>query len=80
MRGAARWQACQSSSELLAFLSADLSAAALRAGAATSNITPSTGFEVLGSFDPQPSQHIHDELQARCMVLDDGSRRIALVV
>ena len=27
-----------------------------------------------------PAKHIHDELHARCLVLDDGTTRIALVV
>ena len=44
----------------------------LRAGAATSNITPSLGALRVGSFAPYPSVHVHDELHARCLVLDDG--------
>ncbi|NUQ64588.1 MAG: neutral/alkaline non-lysosomal ceramidase N-terminal domain-containing protein [Pirellulales bacterium] len=52
----------------------------LKAGAATANITPSLGNEIIGGFVPFPSQHIHDELQARCLVLDDGQTKIALVV
>lgn len=55
-------------------------AATLRAGAATSNITPDLGGEVVGGFVPFPATHIHDELHARCLVLDDGSTRIAFVV
>jgi hypothetical protein len=51
-----------------------------QAGAATSNITPPIGFEIIGGFVPFPSTHIHDELHARCLVLDDGQTRIALVV
>jgi hypothetical protein len=51
-----------------------------RAGAATSNITPAIGSEIIGGFVPFPSKHIHDELHARCLVLDDGASRIALVV
>src|SRR5438067_917926 len=51
-----------------------------RAGAATSNITPPLNLKILGSFDPQPSKDIHDELHARCLVLDDGKKRVALVV
>jgi neutral ceramidase len=54
--------------------------APLRAGAATSNITPPLGGEVVGGFAPFPAAHIHDELHARCLVLDDGTTRIALVV
>jgi hypothetical protein len=52
----------------------------LQAGAATSNITPELGTLVVGGFAPYPAQHVHDELHARCLVLDDGNTRIALVV
>lgn len=51
-----------------------------RAGAATSNITPPLGNLIVGGFGPQPSKHIHDELFARCIVLDDGQTSLALVV
>jgi hypothetical protein len=52
----------------------------LRAGAATSNITPPIGLDVVGGWKPSPSTHVHDELHARCLVLDNGERRLALVV
>jgi neutral ceramidase len=52
----------------------------LRAGAAASNITPPIGLPIIGGFVPVPSTHIHDELNARCLVLDDGKQKIALVV
>src|SRR5687768_18010735 len=52
----------------------------LRAGAATSNITPPIGSLRVGGFAPYPSTHIHDELHARCLVLDDGRTKLALVV
>lgn len=52
----------------------------LRAGAATSNITPTIGGAVVGGFAPFPSTHIHDELHARCLVLDNGEKRLAIVV
>ncbi|HCN75936.1 MAG TPA: hypothetical protein DIT13_01930 [Verrucomicrobiales bacterium] len=52
-----------------------------KAGAATSNITPPLGMEIVGNFAPRPiAAHVHDELHARCLVLDDGSTRLALVV
>jgi hypothetical protein len=51
-----------------------------RAGAATSNITPPLGGKIIGGFAPIPSTHIHDELHARCLVLDDGKTKLALVV
>ncbi len=52
----------------------------LRAGAATSNITPAIGGDIVGGFSPSPSQHIHDDLHARCLVLDNGETRLAWVV
>ena len=52
----------------------------LRAGAATSNITPDIGGPIVGGFSPIPSKHIHDELHARCLVLDDGKSKLSLVV
>ncbi|MFO0871907.1 MAG: hypothetical protein U0935_23525 [Pirellulales bacterium] len=55
-------------------------AAVLRAGAATSNITPFLGGDIVGGFHPFPSQHIHDELLARCLVIDNGEQRVAFVV
>ena len=56
------------------------SAGELKAGAATSNITPNIGDEIIGGFAPITSTHVHDELHARCMVLDDGKTKLALVV
>jgi hypothetical protein len=54
--------------------------AALKAGAATSVITPELGTNIVGGFKPAPSQHVHDELHARCLVLESGETRLALVV
>ncbi|MDB6026766.1 MAG: Neutral/alkaline non-lysosomal ceramidase [Verrucomicrobiales bacterium] len=51
-----------------------------RAGASTSNITPEIGGPIVGGFHPVPSTHIHDDLHARCLVLDNGETRMALVV
>ena len=59
---------------------ADKPSAPLMAGAATSNITPPIGGDIVGGFLPFPSEHIHDELHARCLVLDDGKTKLALVV
>lgn len=52
----------------------------LRAGAATSNITPPLGEKIVGGFVPFPSENVHDELHARCLVLDDGRTQLAFVV
>lgn len=51
-----------------------------RAGAATSNLTPFIGGAIIGGFNPFPSTHIHDELHARCLVLDNGETRLAIVI
>ena len=51
-----------------------------KAGAAASNITPPLGEMVVGGFVPFPSKTVHDELHARCLVLDDGTTKLALVV
>lgn len=63
-----------------ALTSWNIARAELRAGAATSNITPELGGEVVGGFAPYPCTNIHDELHARCLVLDDGKTKLALVV
>ncbi len=51
-----------------------------RAGAATGDITPELGSIVIGGFSPMPAKHVHDPLQVRVLVLDDGANRLALVV
>ncbi len=52
----------------------------LRAGAAAVNITPPLGLKIVGGWKPFPAEHIHDELRARCLVLDNGRVRIGFVV
>ncbi len=61
-------------------LAADPPAPTFRAGAATSNITPALGSAIIGGFLPFPATNVHDELHARCLVLDDGKTKLALVV
>ncbi|MFT6620559.1 MAG: hypothetical protein ACJASX_003472, partial [Limisphaerales bacterium] len=51
-----------------------------RAGAATSNITPELGTPLIGGFNPRGSTHIHDDLHARCLVLDDGETKLAFAI
>lgn len=51
-----------------------------RAGAATSDITPPLGSAIVGGFQPFPATHVHDQLHARCLVLDDGDTKLAFVV
>ena len=56
-------------------------AAVFKAGAATSNITPPLGMEIVGNFAPRPiAKHVHDELHVRCLVLDDGTTKLAFAV
>ncbi|MDD4107950.1 MAG: hypothetical protein PHH93_04440 [Prolixibacteraceae bacterium] len=52
-----------------------------RAGAATSNITPQLGGGIVGNFgNPPPATHVHDELHARCLALDDGSTQLIFII
>ena len=51
------------------------------AGAAKSNITPFLGGGIVGNFgDPPPAMHVHDELHAKCLALDDGKTKILFIV
>ncbi len=52
----------------------------LRAGAATSNITPPLGQLIVGGWKPIPATNVHDELHARCLVLNDGTTTLAIVL
>ena len=51
-----------------------------RAGAAASNITPPLDEPVIGGWNSPPASHVHDELYAKCLVLDDGKIRLVFVV
>ncbi len=52
-----------------------------KAGASTSNITPALGGGLVGNFGtPPPATHVHDELHARCLVLDDGNTKLVFVI
>lgn len=51
-----------------------------RAGAAASNITPWLDEGIVGGWSAPKATYIHDELFARCLVLDDGQTQIALVI
>jgi neutral ceramidase len=53
---------------------------AFRAGAAMSNITPPLGEPIVGNFATPKATHVHDELHARCLVLDDGKTKLAFAV
>ena len=59
---------------------ADAEERVFRAGAVASNITPRLGVSLAGSMRDHAGTHIHDELHARCLVLDDGTTRLAIVL
>ncbi len=52
----------------------------LRAGAATSNISPPLGVSLNGGMQDRTARHIHDELHARALVLQSGDTSLAIVV
>ena len=52
----------------------------LLAGAAASNITPPLGGMIIGGWKPIPATHIHDDLFAKCLVLDNQDTRLVFVV
>jgi hypothetical protein len=44
------------------------------------NITPPIGSDQTIGASKRQATHVHDELHARCLVLDDGQSKLALVV
>ena len=50
-----------------------------KAGAAASNITPPLDEPIIGGWGSPPAKHIHDELYARCLVLDDSRTKLVFV-
>jgi neutral ceramidase len=65
---------------LLSLVSAAEPPRVFRAGAATSNITPPLGSSINGGFQDGKATHVHDELHARCLVVDDGTTKLAIVI
>ena len=51
-----------------------------KAGAATANITPFLGGGIVGNWYTPTATFVHDELHARCLVLDDGETRLAFLI
>ena len=51
-----------------------------KAGAATANITPPLGLGIVGGWGAPEATHIHDELHARCIVLDDGEKKLVFII
>ncbi|HPS08148.1 MAG TPA: hypothetical protein PLG22_11490 [Kiritimatiellia bacterium] len=62
------------------FAGSGRSADAFRAGAAKGNITPELGQAIVGNFLTSPASHVHDDLWARCLALEEGTTRVAFVV
>ena len=60
---------------LLALLAQDL-----RAGASAVDVSPPLGLPIVGNWNSPEATEIHDPLHARCLVLDDGTTRLAIVV
>jgi hypothetical protein len=66
---------------LVCFLSVEMEAAPLRAGAAVANITPKEfPLNMPGGFNANMATNAHDPLRARALVLDDGTTKLAMVV
>ena len=51
-----------------------------KAGAVASNITPPLDEPIIGGWNSPPAKHIHDELYARCLVLDDSRTKLVFVL
>lgn len=65
----------------LAGISQDQAPRVFKAGAAINDITPPLGLEIVGNFAPRPiAKQVHDALHVRCLVLDDGTTRLAFAV
>jgi len=52
----------------------------LSAGAAAANITPPLGGMIIGGWAPIEATHIHDDLFAKCLVLDNQETQLVFVV
>ena len=60
-----RWSLCIAAAAFVAIASqTHAQPPVFRAGAATSNITPPLGSDIVGGFAPFPATHVHDELHA----------------
>lgn len=59
---------------------ADPTHGTFRAGAAAMDISPWMGISINGNLSDHKGTNLHDALHARCVVLDDGKTRLAIVV
>src|SRR5438132_395921 len=57
----------------------DRSGRRMKVGFGVTDITPPIGAEMPGSFQKRRNTGVHDPLQARACVIDDGERRAAIV-
>lgn len=64
---------------LLLALSSAVAAAELKIGVASSVITPFLDQPLAGYYYPRSADGVHDHLQAKALILDDGRRQAALV-
>jgi hypothetical protein len=51
-----------------------------KAGASTSNISPPLGMEIVGNFNRPEADYIHDELNVRTLVLNDGTETLVFAI
>ena len=51
-----------------------------KAGAAVSNANPPLGTSLAGNMRDNKSVYIHDDINVRCLVLDDGTTRLAFAI
>lgn len=51
-----------------------------KAGGALSNITPPLGVGIVGGWGAPLASNIHDELHARCLVLDDSDTKLVFII
>ncbi len=51
-----------------------------KAGASTSNISPPLGMEIVGNFVRPEADYIHDQLNVRSLVLNDGTETLVFAI
>lgn len=51
-----------------------------QAGASISDITPFLGHSIVGNYNSPPATYIHDPLNVRTLVLDDGKQKLIFVI
>lgn len=61
-------------------LSAMAQTKVFKAGASLSNITPPLGLVIVGGYGTPVSDHVHDQLHARSLVLNDGNETLVFVI